>query len=62
MIKHITHSHEYHVASFIAHVLPKHSVIISQKINQHTQMEVHAISDQGKIVFTVEGESQNGMP
>lgn len=48
---------EYHVASFVVQVLPQNSQTLSEFISQHSAMEVHAISPQGKIVFTVEGNS-----
>ena len=49
---------EYHVASFVAHTRPELSDQISNFICQHQGTEIHAVSEQGKIVFTVEATHQ----
>ena len=49
---------EYHVASFVAHTLPENIQALSQFIDQQPCLEVHAINETGKIVFTSEGSSQ----
>jgi len=49
---------EYHVASFIAHSKPEISDLLGEEIATLEGAEVHAISAEGKIVFTVEAENQ----
>lgn len=51
-------NHEYHVASYIAQILPVNKDDISQFIHSHQGAEIHAVSDEGKLVFTLEGTSQ----
>lgn len=50
--------HEYHVASFVAHA--QHSFIeaLTEEITQTEGAEIHAVSEEGKIVFTIEASSQ----
>lgn len=50
---------EYHVASFIAHAKESTHDVVSKLINDIPGGEVHAVSDKGKIVFTIEAQSQN---
>ena len=52
---------EYHVASFIAHTIPINSAALSQFISQQPGLEVHAVSEQGKIVFTAEADTQKAI-
>lgn len=52
---------EYHIASFIAYVLPRDCAAVTQRISTLPGVEVHISTDtnadqKGKIVFTVEGE------
>ena len=49
---------EYHVASFVAHSSPAGKDLLANEINTIEGAEVHAISEQGKIVFTVEANDQ----
>jgi periplasmic nitrate reductase NapD len=49
---------EYHVASFIAHSLPRGKQALANEIKTIEGAEVHAISNEGKIVFTVEANDQ----
>jgi nitrate reductase NapD len=49
---------EYHVASFVAQILMKQAEQIQQKISQIDGAEVHALSEEGKLVFTIEGKNQ----
>ncbi len=51
-------SDEYHVASFIAHAVLQNIEEIKQKISAITGAEIHATSETGKIVFTIEASSQ----
>ena len=48
---------EYHVASFVAHINAKSLVSIRQSITDIDGAEIHAESDQGKLVFTLEAET-----
>lgn len=54
-------NHEYHIASFVAHCLPQQAQQIADLINEKPNMEVHAISEKGKIVFTAEAETQHAI-
>lgn len=54
----MTQSSEYHVASFVAHSHPKGKQTLAEEISTIEGAEVHAISDEGKIVFTVEADDQ----
>ncbi|TBR42497.1 sorbose reductase [Marinomonas agarivorans] len=49
---------EYHVASFIAHAKPEHSSMLAKAISEIEGAEIHAISPEGKIVFTIEADTQ----
>lgn len=49
---------EYHVVSFVAHAPLSLSEELTQIITNIDGGEVHAISPEGKIVFTVEGLHQ----
>ncbi|WP_448548060.1 chaperone NapD [Thalassotalea fusca] len=50
---------EYHVASFVAHVVPDMTDEMIADINGIKGAEIHAVSDQGKVVFTIEAASQS---
>ncbi len=54
----MTQETEYHVASFVAHSKPEGSKALAQDIEVIPGAQVHAISDEGKIVFTVEADDQ----
>ena len=49
---------EYHVASFVAHAMQKNIAEVTQEITSTEGAEVHAVSEVGKIVFTIEASSQ----
>ena len=49
---------EYHVASFVAHAMQKNLPEVTEEITQTEGAEIHAVSDEGKIVFTLEASSQ----
>ncbi len=49
---------EYHVASFVAHAQHQHLEQLTADIQNSEGTEIHAISDEGKIVFTIEAPSQ----
>jgi periplasmic nitrate reductase NapD len=52
---------EYHVASFVAHALPKHISDVSTAITSTEGAEIHATSPEGKIIFTLEGPTQQSI-
>ena len=52
---------EYHVASFVAQVMDAELDRVRQAIEQVDGSEIHVISPQGKIVFTLEGSHQAGI-
>ncbi len=47
-------ANEYHVASFVAQINVSHQEDIERAINQIPRAEIHAISTNGKVVFTIE--------
>ncbi|MDO6428100.1 chaperone NapD [Thalassotalea sp. 1_MG-2023] len=51
-------STEYHIASFVAHIIPQQTDAFSQDLEAQKGVQVHAISDDGKVVFTVEAQHQ----
>lgn len=51
-------SEEYHVVSFVAHAAQSHIEEIKAQISQVEGTEIHAVSDEGKIVLTIEGRGQ----
>lgn len=53
-----TTNQEYHVASFVAQAPPNNTSALSELINQFKGAEVHGCSEEGKIVFTVEADTQ----
>ncbi|WP_394174325.1 chaperone NapD [Thalassotalea litorea] len=50
---------EYHVASFVAQVLHQELANVKQHITTLPGGEVHAQSETGKIVFTLEASTHN---
>lgn len=50
---------EYHVASFVGQITPNYKDAISKTISNIPGAEIHVISDNGKIVFTIEAEKQH---
>ena len=55
------HNQEYHVASFIAHAMATALDDVQQEIKTIEGAEIHAVSPEGKIVFTIEDFSQKGI-
>ena len=51
-------SQEFHVASFICQTVPIQLESVKSQIQTVESAEIHADSDDGKIVFTLEGTSQ----
>lgn len=56
-----TKQDEYHVASFVAQVIAAEMDQVKQAIEQVDGSEIHAVSPEGKIVFTLEGNHQAGI-
>ena len=52
---------EYHVASFVAQVMDTEMDRVKQAIEQIDGSDIHVISPEGKIVFTLEGSHQAGI-
>ena len=52
---------EYHVASFVAHALAESLTEVKSAIAATEGAEIHAVSPEGKIVFTLEGLSQKSI-
>lgn len=57
----IKKAEEYHVASFIAHAIAEQLNDVKTEISTTQGAEIHAISPEGKIVFTLEGTSQQAI-
>ena len=52
---------EYHVASFVGHAMADQLDAVQQTIKSTEGAEIHAVSEHGKIVFTIEDSSQSGI-
>ena len=52
---------EYHIASFVAHAIATRLDEVKQVITNTTGAEIHATTPEGKIVFTLEGDSQKAI-
>lgn len=50
---------EYHIASFVAQANQENLADVQEKINLVVGAEVHAVSPEGKIVFTIEDNNQH---
>jgi len=48
---------EYHVASYIVQVTPKNLAAVKEAISSTAGTEIHAETEQGKLVLTIEGAS-----
>lgn len=48
---------EYHIASLVASCILAEVDAVKQAINEVDGTEIHATSDEGKVVFTIEGIS-----
>ncbi|QLE84194.1 MULTISPECIES: chaperone NapD [Shewanella] len=51
-------SQEYHVTSLVVHAAPKALVEVKHNIDVLPGTEIHAVTDEGKLVVTLEGETQ----
>jgi nitrate reductase NapD len=54
-------THEYHVASLVAYTMPEQVSDVEAAITAIEGAEIHATSDKGKIVLTIEGDSHKGI-
>ncbi len=52
---------EYHVASFVAYCISAQVDEVKAAILSYEGTEIHATSDEGKIVFTIEGDTHKGI-
>ena len=52
------HKDEYHIASFVAFAIMSKLNEVKEAINNTIGSEIHATTPEGKIVFTLEGDSQ----
>jgi nitrate reductase NapD len=52
---------EYHVASFVASAMAEQLTEVQTFIADTEGAEIHATSDKGKIVFTLEGDSHKSI-
>ena len=52
---------EYHVASFVLQAIPEQANELKNVIQAIKGAEIHAVSEQGKIVFTLEDNSQKAI-
>lgn len=52
---------EYHVASLVAYAMKEHVNEVQLAINAIEGAEIHATSDDGKIVFTLESGSHKSI-
>jgi len=52
---------EYHIASFVAHAMITRLKEVKKAITDTTGAEIHATTPEGKIVFTLEGDSQKAI-
>ncbi|WP_299797614.1 chaperone NapD [uncultured Shewanella sp.] len=51
-------SQEYHVTSLVVHAAPKAISQIETKIRALNGADIHAVTDEGKFVITLEGVTQ----
>ncbi len=51
-------SQEYHVTSLVVHAAPKAVSKVETNIRALTGADIHAVTDEGKFVVTLEGETQ----
>ena len=57
----MTNSNEYHVASLVAYAIKDQVNEVQAAINAVDGAEIHATSNEGKIVFTLEGNSHKAI-
>lgn len=54
-------NNEYHIASFVAHAQLEQLTVVEAHIESIEGAEIHAKSPEGKIVFTIEDDSQKAI-
>ncbi|WP_076416597.1 chaperone NapD [Shewanella sp. UCD-KL12] len=54
-------SQEYHVTSLVIHAAPKAISQVETQVRALTGAEIHAVTDAGKFVITLEGETQKSI-
>lgn len=58
-------SQQLHVASMVAHVRPAYLVMfhewLSKQVNENIQVEIHAESEQGKVVIVTESGAEKAI-
>jgi nitrate reductase NapD len=54
-------NNEYHIASFVAHAMITKLDEVREAITCTAGAEIHASTSEGKIVFTLEGNSQKSI-
>lgn len=52
---------EYHIVSFVLQAVPAEIPAIYKKMDEFEAVEIHGQSAQGKIVITIEGQSQRAI-
>ena len=57
----VNNNDEYHIASLVAYAMQTHINEVQAAINAIDGAEIHATSDEGKIVFTLEGNSHKAI-
>ncbi|EDQ02055.1 napD protein [Shewanella benthica KT99] len=54
-------SQEYHITSLVVHAAPKAISQVESQIYALTGTDIHAVTEQGKFVITLEGETQTSI-
>ena len=54
-------SQEYHVTSLVVHATPKAVSQVEAKIRALEGADIHAVTDEGKFVITLEGDTQRSI-
>jgi periplasmic nitrate reductase NapD len=54
-------SDQIHIASLVVHALPQHAMAVTAAITALPAAQVHGLSPQGKLVVTLEAESDATM-
>ncbi|MDB2387270.1 chaperone NapD [Shewanella sp.] len=54
-------SHEFHITSLVVHAASKSVADLKQRLLALVGVEVHAVTDEGKFVITLEGETQRSI-
>ncbi|MBL4912545.1 chaperone NapD [Shewanella schlegeliana] len=54
-------SQEFHITSLVVHAAPGAVTEIKNKISALEGTEIHAVTDEGKFVVTIEGDTQGAI-